>query len=58
VVGTGVIAFATALVAMTTATEVFRVAVYRYAATGEAGGGFTESDLQSAFRRRRRRLFG
>ncbi len=33
-------------------SQIFRVAVYRYAVTGEAPGGFDHQMLQSAFARR------
>jgi hypothetical protein len=37
---------------------VFNTALYRYATTGEAGGGFTEADLAGAFRPKKKGLFG
>jgi hypothetical protein len=39
-------------------TGVFNAALYRYATTGEAGGGFTHADLAGAFKPRKKGLSG
>jgi hypothetical protein len=52
-----VVALATAAIA-TALTTIFRVALLRFATTGEHPSGFAESDLQVAFRPRRRGVVG
>jgi hypothetical protein len=60
VLGIAVIALVAAtLVALSGAlTGVFNTALYRFATTGTAGGGFSEEDLAASFRRRRGRGAG
>jgi hypothetical protein len=48
-----VVALATAAIG-TALTTIFRVALLRFATTGEHPSGFAQSDLQVAFRPRRR----
>lgn len=44
-----------ALIAVGTALSgVFQAALYRYATSGQAGGAFSESDLQASFKQKRR----
>lgn len=44
-----------ALIAVGTALSgVFQAALYRYATSGQAGGAFSEEDLQASFKRKRR----
>jgi hypothetical protein len=44
--------FATMIAAFSAASEIFTVALYRYATTGEAPSGYDAASLGSAFRRR------
>ena len=53
VVSVGIVATAGAAM-----SGIFNAALYRYATTGEALGGFAESDLSRSFVPRRRRSFG
>lgn len=39
-------------------TGVFNTALYRYATTGQAGGGFSETDLAGAFKPKKKGVFG
>jgi hypothetical protein len=49
----GVLAIAIALLVARALTGIFGVALYRYALDGEALGGFTAEDMESAVRRKR-----
>ncbi len=51
----GAIGLALALLIARALSGIFGVALYRYALDGEALGGFTAEDLDSAVRRKRRR---
>jgi Family of unknown function (DUF6159) len=50
----GVLAIGAVVAVGTAVTGVFQAALYRYATTGEASGGFAPADLQQSFRPRRR----
>lgn len=54
----GVLAIAIALLVARALTGIFGVALYRYALDGEALGGFTAEDMESAVRRKRGRGAG
>lgn len=47
-IGLGVIVGVVAMILMRALSGIFGIALYRYAATGEATGGFTQQDLESA----------
>jgi len=47
---------APALLVQTAVAQVFRLAVFRFATTGEAAAPFTNEQLESAFRQRRNRF--
>jgi uncharacterized protein DUF6159 len=49
----GVLAIGALIAVGTAVSGVFQAALYRYATTGESGGAFDASDLQSSFRPRR-----
>jgi hypothetical protein len=51
-VGVGVTLFVISLLLMRTLSGIFGVALYRFAADGEAPGGFTPDELESAVRTR------
>lgn len=58
-IGIGVAVFvvwlAAVMVVVSALSVIFQTALYRYAATGEVGGGFTSDQIQQAFRPRRSR---
>ena len=55
VIALAVIVAGAMMLVQTAVAQVFRLAVFRYATTGEAAGPFTTDQLESAFRQRRRR---
>lgn len=54
-IAVGVVAFGLLAAAGSAMTGIFNAALYRFAITGEASGGFREGDLSGAFRARGRR---
>jgi hypothetical protein len=50
----GVLAVGALIAVGTAVSGVFQAALYRYATTGESGGGFAATDLQQSFRSRKR----
>jgi uncharacterized protein DUF6159 len=54
VIAVGALAFVALIAVQLVVRQTFAVALYRYATTSAVGGPFTEGDLQSPFRRRRR----
>ncbi len=55
-IAVAVVLFGVLLVFQTAVSQVFRLAVYRYATTGEAAGPFTTAELQSAFQPKKNRF--
>jgi hypothetical protein len=53
-IAVGVVGFGFAAAAGGAMSGIFNAALYRYATTGQALGGFTDDDLRGAFRQRRR----
>jgi hypothetical protein len=53
-VAVGVVVLAVAILVGSTLNAVFRVALYRWATTGEAVGGFAPGELEGAFKPKRR----
>lgn len=53
VTGIGVAVVVIAVLVQTTLSAVFRVALYRFATTGDASGPFSQEQLQDAFRPKR-----
>jgi Family of unknown function (DUF6159) len=53
-VGVAIVAIGVIAAFGTVLSGVFNAALYRYATTGEASGGFTDDDLNQSFRKRRR----
>ena len=56
IVALAVVASAMVLLVQTAVGQVFRLAVFRFATTGEAAAPFTSEQLESAFRARRNRF--
>lgn len=50
----GVLGFGTLIAVSTALSGIFNSALYRYATTGEAPGSFSETDLNSSFKQKRR----
>jgi hypothetical protein len=51
----GILALGALIAVGTALSGVFQAALYRYATSGEAGGAFSEADLQASFKPKRRR---